>query len=56
MKLKQLTTLLITLVAILAFTLIAPAGAAASAIIFGDAGWDSMKVHNAVAMLIAEKA
>ncbi len=56
MKLKQLTTLLITLIAILAFTLIAPAGAAASAIIFGDAGWDSMKFHNAVAMLIAEKA
>ncbi len=32
------------------------AQASASTIIFGDAGWDSMKFHNAVAMLIAQKA
>lgn len=30
--------------------------AAAEEVVFGDAGWDSMKFHNAVAMLIAREA
>ena len=33
-----------------------PAQALASEIIFGDAGWDSMKFHNAVAMFVAQEA
>lgn len=29
---------------------------AANSIVFGDAGWDSMRFHNAVAMLVAQEA
>ena len=32
------------------------ASAKAQTTVFGDAGWDSMKFHNAVAMLIAKEA
>lgn len=46
--------LVIALTAVLVFSL--PAKASAAEIIFGDAGWDSMKFHNAVAMLIAQEA
>ena len=56
MKQKRFKTLLIAIFAIMAFGFIIPTNAASSTIIFGDAGWDSMKFHNAVAMLVAEKA
>ncbi len=51
-NLKKLVTTLFVLLLGLSFS--AKAGALAA--VFGDAGWDSMKFHNAVAMLIAETA
>lgn len=52
---KILTATLTTMLAAILFFSI-PAQALANEIIFGDAGWDSMKFHNAVAMLIAQEA
>ncbi len=40
----------------LAMMLLLGASAKAQTTVFGDAGWDSMKFHNAVAMLIAKEA
>ncbi len=54
-KLKRTTLFALALALTLAFGTFA-AARAADAIVFGDAGWDSMKFHNAVAMLIAEEA
>lgn len=54
MKKQLITCLGVVLAAIMAFAM--PTHAVADEIIFGDAGWDSMKFHNAVAMLIAEEA
>lgn len=54
MKNKLRGLLLIALSAILVFGL--SAQAMAKEIVFGNAGWDSMKFHNAVAMLIAREA
>jgi len=47
---KRLITITMALAMFLAVS------AQAQEIVFGDAGWDSMKFHNAVAMLIAEEA
>ena len=40
----------------LAMMLLLGASAKAQTTVFGDAGWDSMKFQNAVAMLIAKEA
>lgn len=48
---KRLTTLALALMMLMML-----AGAQANEAIFGDAGWDSMKFHNAVAMLVAQEA
>ena len=56
MRNTRIKTILIAVFSVMAFGLVIPVSAASSTIIFGDAGWDSMKFHNAVAMLIAEKA
>lgn len=52
---KRNKKLFITILLIMTFSFIIPVSAS-STIIFGDAGWDSMKFHNAVAMVVAEKA
>ena len=54
MKNRLRSLLLIVLSAIMVFGL--SVRAMAQEIIFGDAGWDSMKFHNAVAMLITKEA
>lgn len=51
-KLRLLLSIALSAVLLLGLT----AQAAADTIIFGDAGWDSMKFHNAVAMIVAEEA
>lgn len=51
-NIQKLTALCLALVICLSFA----AQASAKTAVFGDAGWDSMKFHNAVAMLIAENA
>lgn len=53
---KRTKSILLTLAlsAVMLFGLIVQAQAAP--IVFGDAGWDSMKFHNAVAMLVAREA
>lgn len=56
MKNKRTRTLLIAIFVFMASCFIAPVSSASSTIIFGDAGWDSMKFHNEVAMVVAEKA
>ncbi|NLL37440.1 MAG: ABC transporter substrate-binding protein [Fretibacterium sp.] len=56
MRQKRLFAILLAGFFVMTFAFAVPASAASSVIIFGDAGWDSMKFHNAVAMLIAEKA
>ncbi len=52
---KTLSRILLTMIcAVMVFSV--SSRALAAEVIFGDAGWDSMKFHNAVAMLIAQEA
>ena len=54
---KRIVSTLLIIVALSALLLTSSCGKKAPVkVVFGDAGWDSMKFHNAVAMLIAEKA
>ncbi len=53
---KHFRRILLTSLLSLALLLGSAGQAAAREIVFGDAGWDSMKFHNAVAQLIADKA
>ena len=53
---KQLSIIILCIFLIALFSSCSDKTESAGKVIFGDAGWDSMKFHNEVARLIAEAA